>query len=156
MRGIVRRKTEVSITLSRSSNCDGSEWVLRVIDKRSAVEILQARLDHLAFADMMSSTMGGNLAQAEIALVPWIGKYAVHHSETVDTRGVNYNELPAWLNEQGEQMAKDLRRFEGDYTDLGWRYTGFQGGGGGSQNRTLTFVKFADEKPEEDPDGTTE
>lgn len=148
--GIVRRQTEASIVLSRSSNRDDREWTLRVVDDRSGVEIIQARLDHLAFADMMSSTMSGNLATVEVALVPWVGKYAVRHSKVVDTREIPYNEVAETLDAKGEELARDMRRDDGDYTDLGWRYTGFQGGGGGSSSRTLTFVKFVDEPPERD------
>jgi hypothetical protein len=145
MTKIVRRETEVSVTLSRATNRGDAEWLLRVVDNRSGVEILQARLNHFAFGDMMSSTIGGNLAQAEVALVPWVGKYAVRHSEVVSTLGIFHNELATTLNEKGEAIARAMREAHGDHTDLGWRYTGFQGGGGGSNRRTLTFVRFADE-----------
>jgi len=141
-----RIETEVSIVLSRSSNRD-RPWHLIVTDKRSGVLILEAEFDHATFADMMSSTQAGNLAKAEVALVPWIGKYAIRHSEVVDTAGISYDKVAEVLNEEGEMLAKDMRRDHGDSSDLGWRYIGSQGGGGGSMNRTLTFVRFSDEKP---------
>lgn len=140
-------KTEVEITLGRSSGSGSEPWFLRVTDRRSRMDILQVRLSNDAFADMMSSSLAGNLGRAEVTQSPWIGKYADHASRPVEAGFGHGPELDQDMAAAGRRL---LREDEVLRQDRRWIYSGYQGGGGGSKMRTLVFVRFLDEPLEKD------
>lgn len=143
---IIRTNTEVEVVLSRSQGRDGGKsWALRVTDRRSRAQIIRLEMDNDTFADMMSSSITGNHADAEVALVPWIGKYLQTETRSVPAKGYGPE-----LDREMEMAASKVLENDPDLNrNQGWQYAGYSGGGGGSPNRTLRFVRYLDHDPEE-------